>query len=92
MRERFWTVNLQNTSLTDEVIVTEVNKDGTVNTADINRLMLLTTLTSISFDTQKEAEAQAVRNFISGINLFKDSDFYDRIVAFSKEHYPELLI
>ena len=91
-RERYFTVNLQNESLTDEVIVTGINKDGTINTSEINRLMLMKTLISISFDTQKEAEKQAVKNFLSASHLFKDEDLYARVSEFTKEHYPELVI
>lgn len=91
-RERYFTVNLQNETLTDEVIVTSVNKDGTINTVDTNRLMLMKTLFSISFDTQKEAEHQAVKNFLSALHLFKDADLYARVSEFTKEYYPELVI
>jgi len=91
-RERYFTVNLQNDSLTDEVIITSINKDGTINTSEINRLMLMKTLFSISFDTQKEAEKQAVKNFLSAPKMFKDSDFYEHVKQFSKEHYPELVL
>lgn len=69
-----------------------MNTDGTINTPTTNRLMLLKTLESISYPTQKDAERQAVKNFISNPKLFKDAEYYDYVKAFAKEYYPELVI
>lgn len=83
-RTRYYTVNLDNDTLTDEVIVDKINIDGTVDTDNINRLMLLNTLLSISFKTQKEAEIQAVKNFLSAPLLFTDEQMHTRISDFMK--------
>ena len=53
-------VDLNTQTLTDIVEVESVNKAGTINTKETKRLMLLSTLKSIGFGTQKEAELQAV--------------------------------
>ena len=88
----YHTVNLTTKSLTDIVTVVSVNKDGTINTPDTQRLMLLKTLESISYPTQKDAERQAVKNFLSRPKLFKGTEYFDYAKAFAKEHYPELVI
>lgn len=87
-------VDLNTPTLTAIVEVESVNKDGTINTKETKRLMLLSTLNSIGFGTQKEAELQAAKNFISmrQNKLMKTNNYHDYVKSFVTEHYPELLI
>ncbi len=89
---KYHTVNLNNPSLTEVVEVLSINDDGTINTKDANRLMLLSTLEATSYPTQKDAERQAVKNFLSAPHLFENSPYYEYVKEYSKDKYPELVI
>lgn len=89
---KYHTINLTTENLTEVIEVLSINADGTINTVKANRHMLLTTLESISYPTQKEAQKQAVINFVSSIDLFRDAEYYEYAKEFSKKYYPELVI
>ncbi len=89
---KYYTINLFNKNLTECVEVISINIDGTINTVETNRLMLLKTLITIGYTTQKEAEKEAVINFVKSNKLFRDTEYYDYVNTFAKKHYPELVI